>query len=229
MKHISRIVLLILVVASFVSCTKDPDQKGCTDQYAANYDARALADDGSCVYNQDVQRIWTNGVRGGWNSDLQEGAYRFQVCSGESSVLTEIVDSVTTTHSLYVGTGGGTSHLSYFTLINERNAQNFNQGSLRMDVRVADTDDGAPEFANIFISGKLPQTGECNPYRRSEHVEISTHSFNDSTFTTVNIPILHFSQIMMAHVEVAFGIEFEGERSTGLEIDNIRWVANLED
>lgn len=226
MKHISRIVLLILVVASFVSCTKDPDQKGCTDQYAANYDARALTEDGSCIYNQDVQMIWSDGIRGGWNADLQEGAYRYELCSGEKSVLVDQVDSATTKQSLYLGTGGGTSHLSYFTLINERNAQDFNQGSLRMDVRVSDTDDGAPEFFKLFITGKIAENGGCRPYRRSEYVEISTHSFNDSTFTTVNIPILHFSRLAMAHVEVACGVAFEGERSTGVELDNVRWVAN---
>lgn len=229
MKIISRIVLLILVVASFVRCTKDPDQKGCTDQYAVNYDPRALTEDGSCEYNQDVQMIWNDGIRGGWNGDLHEGAYRFEVCEGETSTLEEIVDSATTKQTLYVGTGGGHSHLSYFSLINERNAQDFNQGSLRMDIRVSDTDDGAPEFVNLFISGKIHENGDCMPYRRSEYVEISTHSFNDSTFTPVVIPILHFEKIMMAHVEVACGISFEGERSTGLEINNIRWVANKYD
>lgn len=229
MKSINNYFIAVLATFTLVACEKDGDQKGCTDPISINYDPSALVDDGSCEYNQTVQSIWSNGVRGGWNGDLQEGAFRFELCSGEYSELEEIVDSADVRQTLYLGTGGGTSHLSYFSLINERNARDFNDGSLRMDIRVTDTDDGAPDFINLFISGKIHENDDCLPYRRSEYVEISTHSFNDSLFTTVNIPIRHFGQIMMAHVEVACGISFEGERSTGVEIDNIRWEANLLD
>jgi hypothetical protein len=218
--------IALLAILALVSCNKDPDQSGCTDPIAANYDPKALRSDGSCIYNDAVQSIWSNGVRGGWNGDLQEGAFRMEVCEGEVRELEEPIDSVTTRETLYFGTGGEFSHLSYFTLINQRNARDFNNGTLRMDVRVSDTEGGAPEFVKLFISGKLWQDEDCSPYRRSTHVEISTHSFNDSTFTEVSIPILHFDEIMMKYVDVVCGIEFEGERSTGIEVNNIRWVAN---
>lgn len=208
------------------SCNKEGDRKGCTDPIAANYDPRALTDDGSCTFNDDVQSIWANGVRGGWNGDLQEGALKHEICAGEISELETPLDSANVERTLYLGTGGGTRHLSYFSIINERNARDFNNGSLQMDVRVTDTEDGAPEFVKLFISGKLWQDEDCDLYRRSEYVEISTHSFNDSTFTKVNIPILRFDEIMMAHVNVVCGFEFEGERSTGIEVNNIQWIAN---
>jgi hypothetical protein len=229
MKSINIYFIAILTTTTLVSCEKDGDQKGCTDPISINYDPSALVDDGTCEYNQTVQSIWTNGIRGGWNGDLQQGAFRFEVCGGVHSELEEIVDSTEVRKTLYLGTGGGNSHLSYFSLINEQNARDFNDGSLRMDVRVSDTDDGAPEFINLFISGKIHENDDCLPYRRSEYVQISTHSFNDSLFTTVNVPIRDFSQIMMARVEVTCGISFQGERSTGVEIDNIRWEANILD
>jgi len=219
-------VLFAGVFVTAVSCNKEGDRKGCTDPIAANYDPRALTDDGACMYNDATQSIWVDGQRGGWNGDLQEGAIKYELCSGEFSELETPIDSANTERTLYLGTGGGTSHLSYFSIINERNARDFNNGSLQMDVRVTDTDDGAPEFVKLFISGKLWQEDDCDLYRRSDYIEISTHSFNDSTFTKVNIPILRFDEIMMAHVNVVCGIEFEGERSTGIELNNIQWIAN---
>lgn len=230
MKSFAFFFTLSFLAFGFASCNKETDRKGCTDPTSANYDPRAIEDDSSCIYNDDEQSIWNDGERGGWNNDPVEAAFRMEVCAGEVNELEEVVDSATVNKTLYLGTGGGTSHLSYFSLINERNAQDFREGSFRMDVRVADTDGASPEFVKLFISGKLWQDENCLPFRRSEYVEISTHSFNDSTFTTVNVPILNFSQIMLAHVDVVCGIEFEGERSTGMEVNNIRWVANkLED
>ncbi len=226
MKHILKVFSLGLVVILAVACSKDTQEHGCTDHLAANYNPTAITEDGSCLYNQDTQMIWSDGVRGGWNGDLHEGAYRLEVCAGEKSILEEIRDSSTVDKTLYLGTGGGTEHHSYFTLINEHDARDFAEGSLRMDVRVSDTDDGAPEFFNLFISGKIHEEAECDPFRRSEYVEISTHSFNDSTFTSVVVPIRHFNKIMMERVEVVCGIAFEGERSTGVELNNVRWVAN---
>lgn len=221
-----RFIAFAIIAFTVTSCNKDGDRQGCTDPIAASYDPRALTDDGSCIYNDNIQSIWSNGVRGGWNGDFQEGAYRLQVCAGEVSEIETPRDSTSIDHSLYFGTGGGFSHLSYFTLVNERNARDFNNGSLQMDVRVTDTEDGAPGFVKLFISGKLWQEEDCDLYRRSDYVEISTHTFNDSTYTRVNIPILHFDEIMMKHVNVVFGLEFEGERSTGIEVNNIRWIAN---
>lgn len=227
----TRIFLFALSVLSLalLSCNKDPDQSGCTDHIAANYDPSALKDDGSCIYNNAVQTIWSGGVRGGWNGDLVEGAYDHVVCEGTAEIIEEVADSATTLQTLYLGTAGGFSHRSFFTLINERDARDFAEGSLRFDARVSDTIDGSPDYVKLFISGKIWEDDACEPYRRSEYVEISTHSFNDSTFTPVNVTIREFEKIMMARVEVACGFEFEGDRSTGIEIDNLRWVANDSD
>ena len=228
MKHSAY--FLIIAVLALTGCIKDPNQEGCTDPIAANYDPSALKEDGTCVYNDAEQIIWASGATGGWNGDLIEGAYDLQICEGISEVMQQQRDSATTVETLYLGTGGGFSHSSYFTLINEQDARDFAEGSLRFDARVTDTEGGAPAFIRMFISGKLWQEGDCEPYRRSEFVDISTQSFNDSTFTPVNITIREFEQIMMARVLVTCGFEFEGERSTGIEIDNLRWVANyLED
>jgi len=214
---------LLIVLAA---CNKDPDQTGCTDHLAANYDPSALKDDGSCEFNDDVQMIWSDGAVGGWNDDLLQGSYDRILCSGESEVIQEELDSATMVSTLYLGTGTGFSHRSFFTLINEQDARDFAEGSLRFDARVADLEEGFPEFVRLFISGKIMESSACEPFRRSEYVDISTHSFTDSTFTPVNISIREFDQIMMARVEVVCGFKFEGERNSGIEIDNLRWVAN---
>lgn len=226
MNYFFKLLFVFAAISALISCDKDPEQVGCTDQYAVNYDPSALKDDGTCVFNDKEQLIYTNGIRGGWNGDLIQGAFKMDVCAGESHELSQQKDSVTVEKTLYLGTGGGTEHKSYFSLINEQNARDFAEGSLRMGIRVSDTDDGSPEFIRLYIGGKILQTEECNPHRRSDFVEISTHSFNDSTYTNINIPIRDFDKIMMAHVNVVCGIQFEGARSTGVEVDNIRWVAN---
>lgn len=226
MTYSGRIIFLALLGVSLLSCNKDPEQTGCTDPHAVNYDPSALKDDGSCIFNQDEQIIWADGMRGGWNGDLQEGAFRLEMCGGEESEIVNQKDSATVLHTLYLGTGGGTEMHAYFSLINEHDARDFAEGSLRMGIRVSDLNEGSPDYINLYIGGKILENSACSPHRRSTYVEISTHSFNDSTFTEVNIPIRHFAQIRMAHVNVVCGIEFEGERNTGIEIDSIRWVAN---
>lgn len=225
----SKVFLPIFAIVLLTSCNKDPKQEGCTDPHAVNYDASALKDDGTCQFNQAEQIIWQAGFPGGWNADLIEGAYSLNVCEGVTDVMEETRDSASVVETLYLGTGADFSHRSYFTLINEQDARDFAEGSLRFDARVTDTDDGSPDFIKIFISGKIAADGGCEPYRRSEYVEISTQSFNDSTFTPVNITIREFEKIMMARVRVVCGMEFEGERNTGIEIDNLRWVANFLD
>jgi len=226
MNYFSKTFLITAGIFVLVSCDKDPEQVGCTDPYSVNYDPSALKDDGTCIYNDKEQLIWANGMRGGWNGDLLQGAFKLNICAGESHEEVQEVDSATVESSLYLGTGGGLEHKSYFSLINEQNARDFAEGSLRMGLRISDAEGGAPEYIRFYIGGKILQTEECNPHRRSDFVEISTHSLNDSIYTDVNIPIRDFDKIMMAHVNVVCGIQFEGERSTGIEVDDIRWVAN---
>lgn len=216
--------IIILSLPALWACQKEFDQQGCTDPIAVNYEPRALHEDGSCAYNQAVQTIWQNGERGGWNNNLTEGAFRLEVCRGSAEETLHTVDSLTEYSTLALSTAGGDRHLSWFSLINETDARDFAEGTLRFECRTVEG--SSPEFVKLFISGKLPGDQNCPEYRRSTFVEISTHSFNDSTFTTVSIPIRHFEQIMMARVNVVCGFDFEGERNSALEVDNIRWSAN---
>ncbi len=206
------------------ACDKDWDQSGCTDPIAINYEPRALHDDGTCAYNKAEQVIWTNGQRGGWNGDAFQGAFRHEVCDGIALDLTHTIDSTSTYQSLLLSTAGGNRHMSFFSIINERDARDFAEGTLRFDARIVES--GAPAYIDLFISGKNIVSNECAPFRRSGTVEISTHSLNDSVFVPVTIPLRHFDKIMMARVEVVCGFVFEGERNTGIEIDNLRWSAN---
>lgn len=226
MAYFRTTLLIALAGFALIACDKDPEQNGCTDPHAINYDPGALREDGSCTYNQDEQVIWADGMRGGWNGDLQEGAFRMELCAGEIADIEIPKDSIEMERYLYLGTGGGRDLQTYFKLLNEQDARDFAEGSLRMGIRLPDTINGSPEYIRLYIGGKILEDEACSPHRRSSFVEISTHSFNDSTFTQVNIPIRHFEQIRMAHVNVVCGIQFEGERSTGIEIDKIRWVAN---
>jgi|SRR5690554_1464777 len=224
MKNSIPIVLIALALTSLTSCNKDPEQTGCTDPQSINYDPSALIDDHSCLYNDKEQVIWRNGMRGGWNADFQEGAFRLETCVGDIHEVTVEKDSASVEKTLFFGTAGGYAHKSYFTLLNERDARDFAEGSMRMGIRIIEG--SAPEYIRLYIGGKILEEESCNPHRRSDFVEISTHSFNDSLFTPVNIPIRHFDKIMMAHVNVVWGIQFEAGRSSGIEVNEIRWVAN---
>lgn len=223
MKYPAIFSLLSLAVL-FSACNKDSDQTGCTDPIAVNYDPSALREDGSCTYNQAEQIIWSDGFWGGWNENLTEGAFRLEVCRGEVLELEQEMDSVTTKQSLLFTTAGGEQHLSYFTLINEHDARDFVEGTLRFDCKIQEG--ASPEFVQLFISGKLPSAGDCPSHMRSDFVEISTHSFNDSLYTPVVVPIRHFDKLLMSRIQVVCGFQFEADRNMGIEVDNIRWVAN---
>lgn len=216
--------ILVLCLPLMWACQKEFDQKGCTDPIAVNYEPRALHEDGSCAYNQSVQTIWQNGQRGGWNNNLTEGAFRLEVCQGSADEAVHTVDSLSEYRTLSLSTAGAERHLSWFTLINETDARDFTEGTLRFECRTVEG--GSPEFIKLFISGKLPGDQGCPEFRRSTYVEISTHSFTDSAWTTVSVPIRHFEQIMMARVNVVCGFDFEGERNSAVEVDNVRWSAN---
>ena len=218
-------LLLLPAFLLLVSCNKDPEQKGCTDPFALNYEPRALKDDGTCEFNQNEQVIWHDGVFGGWNSNVHEGAYRLDICEGIAEEMASISADSTSLTTLYLGTGGAMHHHSLFTLINERDGRDFAEGSLRFNARLSHASGSAPEFIQLFVSGKIPE-GECKPYNRSTFVEISTRSFTDSTFSEVIIPLRHFSQLMMSRIIVVAGFDFEADRNMGIEIDQLRWVAN---
>lgn len=222
--NFSKFHVLILCLPLLWACEKEFDQKGCTDPIAVNYEPRALHEDGSCEYNKAVQTIWKNGERGGWNDNLTEGAFRLEVCAGSADEVLHTVDSLNEYSTLALSTAGAERHLSWFSLINETDARDFTEGTLRFECRTVEG--GSPEFIKLFMSGKLPGEQNCPDFLRSTYVEISTHSFNDSTFTTVSVPIRHFEQVVMARVAVVCGFDFEGERNSAIEVDNIRWSAN---
>lgn len=221
--------IFTLAFGSFllIACNKDPEQTGCADPVAINYEPGALKDDGSCQYNQAEQVIWQDGVFGGWNEDYHEGAYQLDVCVGTVREVVALEADSTESITLMLETDGGSNHRSVFSLINEHDARDFAEGSLRFDARLADSTGAAPEFIRLFISGKIPlENKNCDPYGRSTFVDISTRSFSDSTYSEVNVPLRHFSQVMMARINVVAGFEFEAERNVGIEINRLRWVAN---
>lgn len=224
MLHSCRFYLLIFSTFVILSCSKDPDQSGCTDPLAANYNPAALRSDNSCTYNDATQMIWHNGMRGGWNNDLQQGAFNLETCAGDVREMMYEVDSIHTQHTLYFGTDDGNYHKSVFSVINVQNGRDFAEGSLQMGIRLID--ETYPDYIQLYINGKIQDHSDCTPHNRSDFVKISTHAFTDSTFTEVNIPIRDFAKIQMANIHVVCGIEFEGERNSGIEVDEIKWVAN---
>ncbi len=221
-----KLFYISLAAAAFLAgCSKEPDQQGCTDPHAINYDPRALREEGTCLYNDAEQMIWSDGVLGGWNGDFIQGAFRAEVCTGILEVREELRDTAETVQTLWFGTGEGNTHKSHFSLINEQKAPDYAEGSIRFECR--NKDGAAPAFMHVFICGKLTDDGQsCPQFIRSDYVEISTHSFTDSTFTEVNIPMRDFDKITMGRVNVAAGFEFSGLPGTGIEINNLRWTAD---
>lgn len=227
MLYSSRFFVLIVFSLALMNCNKDPDQSGCTDPMAVNYNPAALRSDNSCKYNDAKQIIWQNGMRGGWNNDLQQGAFKLETCAGEVREVIYEADSAYAQHVLYFGTDNENEHKSVFSVINVQNGRDFAEGSLRMGVRFPG--EGHPEYMRLYINGKIPDRAICTSHKRSEFIEISTHGFNDSTFTEVNIPMRNFAKIQMGNIHVVCGIEFEGDRNSGIEVDEIKWVAHTQE
>ncbi len=222
--NLKALYISLATVALVAGCSKEPDQAGCTDPFAVNYEPRAIESDGSCIYNDAVQLIWADGKEGGWNGDVIQGAFRPETCSGMMQTMEQLRDTVETLHTLWLSTGEGTSHKSFFSLINEQAAPDYAEGSLRFECR--NKDGAAPPFLKLFICGKLTDGGQqCPQFLRSSYIEISTQSFTDSTFTEVNIPMRDFEKITMSRVNVAAGFAFDGLPGTGIEINNLRWTA----
>ena len=54
----------VILTTIFISCSKDEDKGGCTDNTALNYNTLAVIDDGSCEYIDSSFTIWENGELG---------------------------------------------------------------------------------------------------------------------------------------------------------------------
>lgn len=244
-------LFLLLLSVVFSSCS-DPDQNGCTDPLACNYDASAMKDDGSCTLCTTHQEIWAGGNWGAWNGNSAQGAIVLEVCEGSYSIFSTLPVLPDTTANdtissdtipadtipvdptpvdlprdtvLQLWTNENGQHLSYFTLLNSQNGQPYTEGSLRFSIKKASTT--TAEVIRVFIDGNIHQNTFCGSIMRSGYVDISSHAFTDSAFTEVSIPIRDFADISTGDIHIVSGFKFNGPDSTGFEFRNIRWSTSL--
>ena len=201
-------------------CDRDEEIQGCTHHLAENHDPRATVDDGSCTYSEESQLIWKDGQPGGWNGNLTTYGFVPQVCSGD--LLAEEDSNGVAPARLYTDASGNLEF--HVVLTNPRTARNYNEGFVRFEVL-------KPEVSSltsfrIYTHGKLTQMGSgCNEFNRSQVVELSALSLNDSIPASVAVPFSDFDQLMLADINVLFGVIAEGQPDTEvLQINNIRWT-----
>jgi len=86
--------LLILFSLIIFSCTTEPENEGCTDDIACNYNSEAEKEDGSCTYADNFGDCCTNqetdecGICYGDNSVCTDCAGNINPCGFDESTLT---------------------------------------------------------------------------------------------------------------------------------------------
>lgn len=208
------------VILITTGCDRDEEIQGCTHHLAENHDPRATVDDGSCTYSEESQLIWKDGQPGGWNGNLTTYGFIPKACTGD--FLAEEDSNGVAPARLFTDPAGNLEF--HVELTNPRTARNYNEGFIRFEV--LKPEDSSLGTFQIYTHGKLTQTNSgCDEFNRSQVVELSALSLNDSIPASVAVPFSDFDQLMLADINVLFGIIAEGEPDTEvLQINNIRWT-----
>lgn len=209
----------------FAACNKDPQQKGCTDYTAINYDPSALVEDGSCQYENRTERIFFNGQYWGWQSDLINGGYVTEVCKGRVEIVPPTKTAIDSSGHMVVYADSSGNALMHIRIVNPRDGRAFRYGNIRFDARLPQ-ENPIPDY-ETFMNGKvMDYSGECGGFRRSDFQGFTPTGLSDTAYAEVKLPILGFPDLQLQNIDNVFGLEVHNAipNAPVLYINNLRWT-----
>lgn len=210
----------LMVVGS--ACDRNESKFGCTDPTAVNYDPDADQPDGSCTYADYEQKIWDDGIPGGWDGNTFVHGILIDGCHG--TVDTTQAGGKTSISLVKAADGkfGMTA-----TIANRREVEAFNKGYLKFDALVPATSDVIT--LDLFLHGTYCPQSNCGVICRSDFLAVSTAALNDSTFSTISVPLSDFTGASFRDMDIVFGCTqtVQTGSDTVIYINNIRWTSNL--
>ena len=228
---LNHILLFCLAIGlTFMSCRKSESEiQGCMDPASLDYDPRATIDDGSCSYWDLNYVLWQNGEEGVWGPNESTQDMRFLSCKGtvdttlfnngtdSTLVLFFERDAVENTASMLLST------------INSVDAVEFKNGYLQFEALLPNNS-GISTF-QVKISGTVQtNSGVCGTRSLSDLINISTDVLNDSTFTTIQLPIVDFQKKDFVDIQDIMSIQATNSdlsaNDTLLMVRNIQWFSN---
>jgi len=245
----------IILTSLFISCSKEKEKEGCTDDTAINYNLLAITDDGSCEYLDSSFTIWENGQLGYWGN-ATTGAFEVNSCLTEittafinpDTIITlpdTIIDNLVTPPDttitpsdttitgdtyLLVNSDINGNYKLIVQLLNKHNATDFNNGNLILNAKLH-PDANISDFEVIIHGNHLNIGGlNCDDFHSSDPSNISTAILDTNTFTEISIPLLNFTNRHMNDIDLVFGIK--GSNATPntslLLINSIKWEVKKE-
>ena len=225
--------LLVMAFCVFglmtTSCRKkDGDRPGCTDSVADNYNPLANMDDGSCEYTTVEYTLWGQEA-GFWGNDPFLQAVELVPCLGVVDTITLSQDTLgNTERAFFVMKDTNGSFRFAVTIINPVVAQDFKNGEVKMDVMLGDSS-MVQTFETYIQGGSCGVFPTCSDICVSSPQTVSTAALNDSTFTTISIPINQYAARNLNQLQNALTISQTGVMTgndTVLVIRNVKWSFN---
>ncbi len=257
MRTFYKLIFAIAILFSiFISCSKEEDRKGCTDEAALNYNTLAVVDDGSCEFLDSTITIWNNGAFGFWG-DVNTGSFEVKSCFTDTTTIflnpdttitpadTVIDNNVTppdTTITPADTTINGDTYLLVnsdaqghygfvIQLLNKKEATDFKDGQLVFTAKLHP--EATMNTFEIMIHGNHTNSWgmNCPNLYFSDPVNISSSILDTNNFQEISIPLTSFTNRHMESIDFVFGIKGTNAtpNSSLIMINNIRWEAKSPD
>jgi hypothetical protein len=225
--------IIFIVVCSaiiFGSCRKPESEiVGCMDEFSLTYDPRATVDDGSCSYHDLNYKLWTDGLPGVWGTTETTEDMAFNSCKGN---VDTVVYQNSTDSSLVMFFGRDTlSGYSVMTLstINPVDGLEFKGGFMRFEALLPTNSTISTFF--VKMSGTVTTNlDNCGTRYLSQGINVSTDVLNDTSFVSVQLPLIDFYKKDYVNIQEIMSIEcFETDTASNdtlLMVRNIQWFSN---
>ncbi len=230
MKLQSILITGIVGLVAFASCRKPESEiPGCMDTASINYDPRATVDDGSCEYYDLNYALWNEGLPGVWGSNESTEDMHFNSCKGEVDTVV-FQNSTDSTLVLYMMRDTLTGDAAFaLSTINPVDAVEFKNGYMSFEALLPSA--STMTTFQVAMSGTVNYNlGDCGSRFFSQAINVSTDVLNDSSFVTVQLPLVDFFKKDFVDIQDIMSIQCNhADASSGdtlLMVRNLRWLSN---